>query len=506
MWIKSKQFEYTLIILICLLLGGLIGSGIRYSENYTSGCQKKQLGIQSVSHEYTTKIKDVISLQNAFVKVAEQVSPCVVNLSVEKVIRGRGFLSPWFEFRREFEGTPFEEFFRDFFGGDRFGHKYREHSLGSGFIVDRRGYILTNYHVIKGADEIIVKLLDGREFKGKIIGVDKKIDLALIKIDTRESLPAAKLGSSSKARVGDWVIAIGNPFGLEHTITVGVISAKGRSLQKRIAEYEHFIQTDASINPGNSGGPLVNIYGEVIGINTAIVASGQGIGFAIPIDMAKHIIRSLIKHGKVIRAWLGVYIQEIDPKLAKYFRVKPHEGILVADVVRRSPAKRAGIKRGDIIKEINGKEVTTPGDLQEEILKHEVGDKIELLILRDNKEMVVKVKLARMPEDTGEFIGSSMYSRNWRGMVLQDITPELASKYKLSDDTQGVIIIEVQRNTPASDAELRVGDVILGINNISIHSLKEFNKIIDKIHDEEDVVLIVKRRYYTFFVSLEGED
>lgn len=496
MWIKSKKFEYALLILVCVILGGLIGVGVG-AHKYISGCMSN-LNIEQTEHRQGTK--DAVSLQDAFVNVAENVSPCVVNLSVEKTIRDNRGSFTGFGFHNGFEGTPFEDFFKDFFGGNN-PREFKDQSLGTGFIVDSRGYILTNNHVVKGADEIIVHLLDGRKFKGKIIGTDPKVDLALIKIDVSDSLPTAKLGNSSKTRIGEWVIAIGNPFGLEHTITVGVISAKGRSLGQR-TQYGNFIQTDASINPGNSGGPLVNIYGEVIGINTAIVAGGQGIGFAIPVDIAKHIINGLIKHGKITHAWLGIYIQDIDETLAKHFKVNPKSGVLVADVMKDSPAEKAGIKRGDIITKVNEKKISTPSDLQSEILEQDVGEKVEVTVLRDGNEDVYSIVLEEMRGD-GEGSDLSAGEHGWRGMILQDITPEIASKFKLPSQTQGVVVTEIEPKTPAAEAQIQKGDVLVGMNNQSIDSLDGFNEIIKQIQDEEDVILVIKRGRHTFFVGLQ---
>ncbi|MDI6781790.1 MAG: DegQ family serine endoprotease [bacterium] len=494
MWIKSKKFEYTLLILVCVTLGGLIGVGVG-AHKYISGCMSN-LKIEKAEHR--PGAKDAVSLQDAFVKVAEDVSPCVVNLSVEKTVRDNGFSG--FGFHNGFEGTPFEEFFKDFFGGSP--REFKDQSLGTGFIVDSQGYILTNNHVVKGADVITVHLLDGRKFKGKIIGTDPKVDLALIKIDVSDSLPTAKLGNSSKTKIGEWVIAIGNPFGLEHTITVGVISAKGRSLGQS-TQYENFIQTDASINPGNSGGPLVNIYGEVIGINTAIVAGGQGIGFAIPVDIAKHIINGLIKHGKITHAWLGIYIQNIDETLAKHFKVDPESGVLVADVMKDSPAQKAGIKRGDIITMVNGRKILTPSDLQSEILEKEVGEKVEVTVLRDGKKDVYEIVLEEMDKD-GEGSDLSADEHGWRGMTLQDITPEIASSFKLPSKVQGVIVTRVEPKTPAAESQIQKGDVLVGINNQSIDSLDRFNEIAKQIQDKEDIILVIKRGRHTFFVGLPG--
>jgi len=329
--------------------------------------------------------------ESPFVRVAEMVTPAVVNISTVTTGKGR---NPSEQFR-PFGNDPF---FRDFF--DRFfegmPRQRRQTSLGSGVIIDKTGLILTNNHVIKDADEITVKFANNQEATGKIVGTDPKTDLAVIRVSTKEDLPVVALGNSDALHVGEWAIAIGNPFGLDHTLTVGVISATGRS-EVGIAAYENFIQTDASINPGNSGGPLLNIRGEVIGINTAIVASGQGIGFAIPVNMARKVMEDLVKKGKVTRGWLGVGIQVVSPELAKSFGVGADEGILVNQVMPKSPAEAAGLKTGDLILSVDGKPVKDPRELQRIIGEAEIGKNIELTILRDKAKHTVKVQVSEMP-------------------------------------------------------------------------------------------------------------
>lgn len=329
--------------------------------------------------------------ENPFVRVAEMVTPAVVNISTVTTGKGR---NPSEQFR-PFGNDPF---FRDFF--DRFfegmPRQHRQTSLGSGVIIDKGGLILTNNHVIKDADEITVKFANKQEAKGKIVGTDPKTDLAVIRVSSKEDLPVVALGNSDALHVGEWAIAIGNPFGLDHTLTVGVISATGRS-EVGIAAYENFIQTDASINPGNSGGPLLNIRGEVIGINTAIVASGQGIGFAIPVNMARKVMGDLVKKGKVTRGWLGVGIQPLTPELAKSFAMSVDEGILVNQVMPKSPAEAAGLKNGDLILSVDGKTVKDPRELQRIIAETEIGKSLELTILRDKTKRAVKVQVGEMP-------------------------------------------------------------------------------------------------------------
>ncbi len=330
------------------------------------------------------------AMDNPFIRVAEQVTPSVVNISTVTTGKGR---TPN-ELFRPFGNDPF---FRDFF--DRFfegaPRRHQQSSLGSGVVIDKSGLILTNNHVIKDADEITVRFANKQEAKGKVVGADGKTDLAVIRVNTKEELPVAALGNSDILRVGEWAIAIGNPFGLDHTLTVGVVSATGRS-EVGIAAYENFIQTDASINPGNSGGPLLNIRGEVIGINTAIVASGQGIGFAIPINMARRVMDDLVKKGKVTRGWLGVGVQPLTPELAKSFGVSG-DGVLVNQVMPKSPAELAGLKVGDLILRVDGKAIKDPRDLQRIIAEAPIGKRVELDILREKDRRAISVQVAEMP-------------------------------------------------------------------------------------------------------------
>jgi Do/DeqQ family serine protease len=327
---------------------------------------------------------------NPFVKVAEQVTPSVVNISTVTSGKGR---TPSEQFR-PFGNDPF---FRDFF--DRFfegmPRRRQQTSLGSGVVIDKTGLILTNNHVVKDADEISVRFANKQEAKGKVVGTDGKTDLAVIRVNAKEDLPVARLGNSDTLRVGEWAIAIGNPFGLDHTLTVGVVSATGRS-EVGIAAYENFIQTDASINPGNSGGPLLNVHGEVIGINTAIVASGQGIGFAIPINMARKVMDDLVKKGKVTRGWLGVGVQPLTPELAKSFGVSG-EGVLVNQVMPKSPAEAAGLKVGDLILSVEGKTIKDPRELQRIIAEADIGKTLSLNILREKQQRALKVQIGEMP-------------------------------------------------------------------------------------------------------------
>ena len=335
------------------------------------------------------------ALQSAFVQVAQRVRPAVVNIGTIQVARSRRApFSPG-----QSDDPFFKDFFDQFFGSQTPGGpgEFRQPGLGSGVIIDKRGYVLTNFHVVKGADSVTVRLNDRHEFRGRIVGSDPKTDLAVVKFDPDHELALATLGNSDVLRVGEWAIAIGNPFGLDQTVTVGVISATGRS-DVGIATYENFIQTDASINPGNSGGPLVNLKGEVIGINTAIVASGQGIGFAIPANMVKRVIAQLIDRGKVTRGWLGVSVQPMTAELAQSLGVGNTRGALVARVYPKSPADTAGLAPNDVVVTFDGTPVDDYHHLQRLSAESEVGKTVALDVLRKGTKRTVNVKIAEAPE------------------------------------------------------------------------------------------------------------
>ncbi len=354
------------------------------------GCKGKQ---NNIGTSYTETNNEVIGFPQSFADLVEKVKPAVVNISTETTVRIPG--NPFRHFFGPDEEGPFGDFFKRFFG-DIPDRELKQQSLGSGFIIDKDGYIITNNHVVEGADEIKVKLADKREFKARVVGRDPKTDLALIKISSIfKDLPTLPLGDSDKIRVGDWVLAIGNPFGLEHTVTQGIISATGRVIGS--GPYDNFLQTDAPINPGNSGGPLINLKGEVIGINTAIIASGQGIGFAIPSNMAKTVITQLKEKGKVTRGWIGVSIQSMTPELAQSFGLKDTRGALVADIVPGGPADKAGLKRGDIIISFDGKEINEMSELPRIVAETPIGKTVNLKIIRNGKEKVLKITIAPLP-------------------------------------------------------------------------------------------------------------
>lgn len=448
------------------------------------------------------KLTTARSLGLAFVEVAKKVQPSVVNVTTEKTIT----VKPWERYGEDFfRGSPFEDFFKGFGlspreKGKEYRHKQR--SGGSGVIVDKEGYILTNNHVIDGADKVKVRLNDGREFPAMVKGQDARTDLAVLHIKAKD-LPVATLGDSDKLEVGEWAIAIGSPFGLEHTVTVGVISAKGRS-GLGTGTYEDFVQTDASINPGNSGGPLINIDGEVVGINAMIIQPGTGIGFAIPINMAKQILNDLIKQGKVVRPWLGISAQDLTPEMAEHFQVKEKEGVLVSQVHQGTGAEKAGLASGDIIKSVDDKTIKNVNELVKEIQKKKVGQKVKLSTIRDGKPMTIEVTTSAMPDKLEAMKEKEIEDK--LGAQIQELTPQLAARYRISSEIKrGVVIIGIEEGSPADELGLQEGDVILEINRKKIETIKDFEKSIKELNLEKGVVFRLHRRGNSFYHSFKRQ-
>jgi len=437
---------------------------------------------------------EVVGFPQSFADLAEKVKPAVVNISTEMTVKIPG--SPFRHFFGPGE-SPFDDFFRRFFE-DIPDRELKQKSLGSGFIIDRDGHIITNNHVIERADKIKVKLADGRGFSAKVVGMDPKTDLALIKISSLfKDLPTLPLGDSDSIRVGDWVLAVGNPFGLEHTVTQGIISASGRAIGS--GPYDNFLQTDAPINPGNSGGPLVNLKGEVIGINSAIVAGGQGIGFAIPSNMAKSIVSHLKEKGKVTRGWIGVSIQGVSPEIAQAFGLKETKGALIADVVPGGPADSGGMKRGDIITSFNEKRVKNAYDLPRIVADTPVGRTVEAKVIRNGTEIALKITVAEMTEE--RLSAQMLAPEAGLGMTVDDIKPRWESKFGIRDKT-GVVVIDMASNSPILDAGIRVGDVIIEVNRKPIREKKDYEGIMGKIGKGSPVLFLVKRGKQTFYVSV----
>ncbi len=434
----------------------------------------------------------------SFSQLAEMVSPAVVNIRTLKTLKGGG---PVFRnFQREPFGReqPFNDFFERFFG-EEMQREFKQPSLGSGFIIDKDGHVVTNNHVIEDADQIKVKLGDEKEFDAQVIGRDASTDLALLKIKAAQDLPLVKLGDSAQLTIGQWVVAIGSPFGLERTVTAGIVSAKGRVIGS--GPYDDFIQTDASINPGNSGGPLINLKGEVIGINTAIVASGQGIGFAIPINLAKGIIAQLKAGGEVTRGWLGVAIQDVSPEMADYYGVEAKKGVFVADVFKGDPADAAGIKPKDIIVEVNGQKVETTRQLTSLVADIPVGQTAKVKVLREGQPRVLNVKIGKRDDKRTAARGETPEKRGEDplGLRVSALTPEIAQRFNIGE-TAGVIVTEVQTGTSAEEAGVRVGDIIKEINRITIESVGDYAAALKKFEKENTVQLFIWRKNAGFLV------
>jgi serine protease Do len=431
----------------------------------------------------------------SFADLAEKLKPSVVNISTTKTIRSRGLISPFGDmpFGRNFGG---DDFFERFFG-ETPQREFQQKSLGSGFIISHDGYIFTNNHVVEKADKILVKLSNGKEYDAKVIGKDAKTDIALIKIKPTESLPVADIGNSDKLRVGEWVMAIGNPFGLEQTVTVGIVSAKGRVIGA--GPYDNFIQTDASINPGNSGGPLFDMDGKVIGINTAIIAQGQGIGFAIPISMANTILPDLKSSGKVTRGWMGVSVQDVSEDIAKSLGLKTQKGALIADVVEGDPAEKAGLRAGDVITEINGKSVNNSHDLLLTIAGLRVGENVKVRVIRDGQEKTFQLSIAERTEKNE--MASAKISGEAFGMTVHEITSEIAEQLELPVK-KGLIVVDVQQGSLADEVGIQPQDIILQVNRKKVATVKEYKQEIAKVGTKGSVLLLIRRGRATFFVPL----
>jgi len=434
-------------------------------------------------------------IPNNFSDLAERMRPGVVNIQVSKKIRDTGLER--FGGNPFGEGNPFGDFFGPFGG---FGNRHperRQQGIGSGFIMNNDGYILTNNHVVEDAGQIKVKLANGKEFDGKIIGRDPKTDLALIKIKESADLQPLKLGNSDDLKVGNWVLAVGSPFGLEQTVTAGIVSAKGRVIGS--GPYDNFIQTDASINPGNSGGPLINMQGEVIGINTAIIASGQGIGFAIPINMAKEIAPQLQKRGHVTRGLLGVTIQDVTPELAKSLALGATKGALVSQALPGEPADKAGIKQGDVIVNFDGRKVESSKDLPRIVAATPIGKEVAVTVIRDGKEIKLQAKIGEMEEEKSA--GLKTPGQPMLGVSVQNLTPQVARELGLKQ-TAGVVVSDIESGSPAEDAGIQPGDVIESVNRKPVKNVSEFVKEVGKAKKGDGLLLLVQRGENALFVGI----
>lgn len=501
---KPKTYSSMIFLLIGVVIGGLAFS------NFYKGPEARAFNVSEPAVTATVPpardkvITSLRDLNNAFVDIAAAVSPTVVTVSTEKVLRFRNrspFASPFFF-------DPFGDFFGD--GNRRRGQdspeqQFRQQGLGSGVIVSNDGYILTNNHVIAEADSITIRMTDGRTLPAKVIGTDPKTDIAVIRVNAK-NLPAIRLGDSEQLRVGEWVLAIGSPLSadLASTVTQGIVSAKGRS-NVGLAQYEDFIQTDAAINPGNSGGALINLDGELVGINTAIATrSGgfQGIGFSVPINMARHVMESLIKNGKVVRGWLGVSIQTVDESLAKGLNLDGPGGVVVSQVVENSPAEKAGLQAEDVILAMNGRKVKDNSQLSADIAAMAPGSQANLTVLREGRKREIAVTLGEQPANFG-VRGFEPSPDELLGFTVETLNNRLAQRYDLDATRRGVVVTNIDAVSSAYRAGLREGDLIVKVNRKSVANVTEFSGMLQNAKKGDTVLLQIARNDGTQFLAFE---
>ncbi|MCA1901312.1 MAG: DegQ family serine endoprotease [Candidatus Hydrogenedens sp.] len=501
---SKKQIRTVLFVgIIALSIGFVFGN--YYKGKNSSNGENYFSFPKALAQADNPAIESAKNLGEAFAQIAERASSAVVSISTEKEVSNFGpDMSPF--------DSPFDFFFRRFFEDNDMWRQPRKRQpqnpdkqkksipfgLGSGFIISEDGYIVTNHHVVNDADKINIKLKDGREFSAKKIGSDPETEVALLKIEA-SGLPTVKLGNSDKIKVGEWVVAIGNPFGLEHTVTAGIVSAKGRSSREiGDVDYADFIQTDAAINPGNSGGPLLNLDGEVIGVNTAIytkpmVGGYMGIGFAIPINMVQYVIDQLKNTGSVERGFLGVGIQSLDPKLGEWLGLKEMKGALVTEVQEGSPAEKAGIKKDDVIVEFNGVAVTDAPSLRNRVASTKPGTRAKVVVIRDNQRLELEVEVGKRPTEPGE--GISVTTEEGKklelGISVQNLTPDLAKQFGY-EGQQGVLVTSVEPDSPAQLRGIKSGDLITEVNRIQVRNVNDFEKALKQNQGKDSVLLKVK--------------
>ncbi|MGH9682484.1 MAG: DegQ family serine endoprotease [Candidatus Acidiferrales bacterium] len=491
--IHIRRWAATIVVVAAIICGVLLAKGW---GTWTGRSVLGAAGVPAaVVHESAPV--NLGSFQNGFASVLKPALPAVVNIHTSKLVKPQRNQMPFFN----------DPFFRQFFG-NQFGQTQpepeREQSLGSGVIVNSDGTILTNNHVIDGASDIRVYLSNNREYQAKLVGTDPKTDIAVLKINA-QNLPTLPLGDSSQLHVGDLVFAIGEPFGLGGTATMGIVSATGRG-GLGIEAYEDFIQTDAAINPGNSGGAMIDIHGNLVGINTAILSGGtggnQGIGFAIPIKMAKNVMDQILQHGKVVRGYLGVYIQKLTPELAHQFGVQEGGGVLIGDVSPDTPASRAGLKKGDVILKLNGQPVESNTALQVQISQMAPGAAVKLEILRDGKTENVTVTLGELPEKEAKLGPGEPSGNALQGVEVQDLTPDIAQQLDLPAGIHGVVVSSVDDSSPAAAAGIQRGDVIQEVNHKPVNNVAEFRQAMASAGDQP-VLLLVNHGGVTNFIVVE---
>ncbi len=484
-WSKQKTMALAMIILI-----GAAGFGVaRASQALFSGNAHASMKFAD-ANEGPSKM--------GFAPVVKSVLPDVVNISTSKVVRAQAELP---------EGMFNDPFFRQFFGPgldnrQQNPRSHREESLGSGVIVSPEGYILTNNHVIEGATDVRVTLSNKRQLQAKVVGADPKTDIAVLKVEG-SGYPAITIGDSSKVQVGDYALAVGDPFGVGQTVTMGIVSAMNRG-NLGIEDYEDFIQTDAPINPGNSGGALVNDRGELIGINTAILSHGsggnQGIGFAVPVNLARQVMDQIMDHGKVTRAYLGIVVQDVTPAIAKAMGQNELHGALVGDVKASGPAGKAGLERGDVILEVNGKPVSDSRELRMNISMMKPDADVKLKILREGKQSDVTVKLGELPGSQEQAKAEDGTSNDaLEGVTFENLDAESASELGLSPSTKGVVVTDISPSSPEAESGLRRGDVIQEVNHHPVRNVSELNEAIRKAG--KNPLLLVNRQGSTLFIA-----
>ena len=496
-----KKFGIAAAAGAIMFAGGAFGTFI--ASEYTVVKNAREPDAKTVASATVGAYAQDIYNGNPIVSIVKKSSPAVVNIDTETMVKQRIMSNP-------FGRDPFfEEFFgEDFFGGDGMQERVvPQRGKGSGFIVTKDGYILTNNHVVEGADKIKVTLLDGRSFDAKKIGQDPTFDLAVIKIKAPD-LPVLLLGDSDATEVGEWVVAIGNPLGFENSVTAGVVSAKNRTLQAPGVNFQGFMQTDAAINPGNSGGPLIDLNGRVIGINTAIVPYAQGIGFAVPINMAKQIMDDLIQHGEVRRGWLGVTVQPLTAALVDAYKIPVKEGSIIADVQPGSPAEKYGLRRGDVIVSIAGKAVKNSQDVVFSVRNKLAGDKVEFEIFRDGKKRTIEVVLGEIDKGENQKTGSKLTKEpsgtaktsKQMGITAAVIDNEIQKQFKL-ESNEGLIVVNVDRGSLGARLGLQPGDVILEVNRTKMKTLDDWNRVMGA--KNKSLGILVSRGGQTLFISVE---
>lgn len=435
--------------------------------------------------------EQVFSRENPVVRVVRKISPAVVNISTSKLVESG--VSPLF---LEENDDFFNKFFRDFFEPRK--KHYVKNSLGSGVIIDSNNkYILTNHHVIVRASKITITLANQQEFKARIVGTDPESDLAILKVESATELPAITMGRSDDLMIGETVIAIGNPFGLSHTVTTGVISALNRSVRSKSGVYHNFIQIDASINPGNSGGPLLNINGELIGINTAIYSGAEGIGFAIPIDRAKAIVSDLINYGKVYTAWLGITVQDLDESLIDYFQLPIRYGALITETIAGSPAKEKGLKRGDVITEIEKNKIKTTRDYYDYLSQYTADEILHLGFLRNGKKHQIAIKTAPFPPELALELAFDQL-----GFKVEELNRSLATQYGIKE-TEGLVIVAVKKGSQADSIGLAPGDIVRGINDLSFKTKEDFKEAVIRYRLKERITVLIQRGWRVYSISFK---